>query len=64
MLPIPKDQVAMQECVGEQLTNKESAYKYARYCKTNKAQHKYVFQNAQALLHMKLKLFLFTNRCP
>jgi hypothetical protein len=23
MLPIPKDQVAMQECVGEQVTNKE-----------------------------------------
>ncbi len=28
----------MQECVGEQVTNKENAYKYARYCKTNKAQ--------------------------
>ncbi len=25
MLPIPKDWVAMQECVGEQVTNKESA---------------------------------------
>ena len=23
MLPIPKDQVAMQECVGEWVTNKE-----------------------------------------
>ncbi len=38
MLPIPKDWVAMQECVGEHVTNKESAYKYARYCKTNEAQ--------------------------
>ncbi len=38
MLPIPKDRVATQECVGEQVTNKESAYEYARYCKTNKAQ--------------------------
>jgi hypothetical protein len=24
--------------VGEQVTNKKSAYKYARYCKTNEAQ--------------------------
>jgi hypothetical protein len=38
MLPIPKDWVATQECVGEQVTNKESAYEYARYCTTNKAQ--------------------------
>jgi hypothetical protein len=38
MLPIPKDRVATQECVGEQVTNKESAYKYARYCKRNEAQ--------------------------
>ncbi len=38
MLPIPKDPVAMQECVGEQVTNKESVYEYARYCKTNEAQ--------------------------
>jgi hypothetical protein len=38
MLPIPKDRVAMQECVGEQVANKESAYKHVRYCKTNEAQ--------------------------
>jgi hypothetical protein len=38
MLPIPKDWVAMQECVGEQVTNKESAYEYAQYCETNKTQ--------------------------
>ncbi len=38
ILTIPKDRVAMQECVGEQVTNKESVYKYGRYCKTNEAQ--------------------------
>jgi hypothetical protein len=44
MLPIPKDWVAAQECVGEQM--KGSMYEYARlriratdeYCKTNEAQ--------------------------
>jgi hypothetical protein len=38
MLPIPKNRVAMQECVGEQVTKKESAYEYAWYYKRNKAQ--------------------------
>ncbi len=30
MLPILKDWVATQECVGEQVTNKESACKYTQ----------------------------------